>query len=131
MHWHVNYNLPEVEGSFGAAAREVEGHREMHAEVGYAHAHVSKMELVVWPWRNNPKRTLGYSSGSNSDVVKKKGVNGVEVVQDEGDERIKDNDDEDWVVRGLRDLQDHISDLQDWWEERKERKGRKNGGGTV
>jgi hypothetical protein len=27
----------------------------VHAEVGYAHAEVSKVELVVWPLRNNPK----------------------------------------------------------------------------
>jgi hypothetical protein len=67
VHWGVNYNLPEVAGSFGASRREVD--RGMHAEVGYAHADVAKVELVVWPLRNNPKwEGTGRYLGVREDV---------------------------------------------------------------
>lgn len=39
--------------SFGSSgAHDVS--RDMHADVGYAHAEVSKVELVVWPLKNRP-----------------------------------------------------------------------------
>lgn len=50
IHWSVNYNLPEVAGSFGTGSRRTTS-RDVHAEVGYAHAEVAKVELVVWPWK--------------------------------------------------------------------------------
>eukprot|EP00887_Chlorella_sp_A99_P000377 scaffold13.g377.t1 len=49
LHWAVNYHLPEMEGSLGAAARQVS--REVHADIGYAHFEVPKLEVVVWPWK--------------------------------------------------------------------------------
>ena len=135
MHWHVNYNLPEVEGSFGANNRDVS--QEMHAEVGYAHADVSKVELVVWPWRNNPKwgpvpstmststssgfknitdgsvegsgsTSDGYASGDDSEEAGKRAL---VIRSTKGALRKKD-----WVGQGLADLQEHIADLQEWWE---------------
>lgn len=132
VHWNVNYNLPEVEGSFGANDQDVS--QEMHAEVGYAHAEVNKVELVVWPWRNNPKWapapsitnipsnavvTNGSGSGSGSDGYASEedseGAGSTAVVvrgsKDTGRKK-------DWVGQGLADLQEHIADLQEWWETR-------------
>lgn len=54
LHWNVNYNLPEVAGSFGSQQQEALT-RDVHADVGFAHANISKVEIVAWPWRNNPK----------------------------------------------------------------------------
>ena len=54
LHWNLNYNLPELEGSFVSQQRAALS-RDVHADVGFAHASISKVELVAWPWCNNPK----------------------------------------------------------------------------
>ncbi len=126
VHWHVNYNLPEVEGSFGADSRERS--QEMHAEVGYAHAEVSKLELVVWPARNNPKicgiaqddrntSTSSSSSGAhNGDgEASKEGKTG-QIVENKAVAVGNSDTAEDWVGKGLSDLQMHVGELQNWWQ---------------
>jgi hypothetical protein len=127
VHWHVNYNLPEVEGSFGADSRERS--QEMHAEVGYAHAEVSKLELVVWPSRNNPKNILylgqerylsnesppGKSSAALTTPSTTPSSPSSEVVVESNSNRNVEKA-EDWVSKGLSELQTHVGDLQNWWE---------------
>jgi hypothetical protein len=126
VHWHVNYNLPEVEGSFGADSRERS--QEMHAEVGYAHAEVSKLELVVWPSRNNPKNTLylgqerylsnesppGKNSSAALTTPSTTSLSSEVVVESNSNRNVEKA--EDWVSKGLSELQTHVGDLQNWWE---------------
>ncbi|PRW20457.1 hypothetical protein C2E21_8951 [Chlorella sorokiniana] len=59
-HWTISYSLPAIEGSMGTAARHI--NREVHADVGYAHLDIPRLELVVWP-RGKPAATA--DSGSN------------------------------------------------------------------
>lgn len=61
VHWCVNYSLPELAGSIGATPHRALS-RDVQAELGYAHAEVARIELVVWPWRNNPKRSFNVES---------------------------------------------------------------------
>jgi len=136
VHWHVNYNLPEVEGSFGTDSRARS--QEMHAEVGYAHAEVSKLELVVWPMRNNPKNELyigqqeSQLASSSSSTSRNTSTAGKALRAVETDEKnlsgSRNNTDssttsaetaEDWVTKGLSDLKMHVGELQNWWESRK------------
>lgn len=139
VHWHVNYNLPEVEGSFGADSRARS--QEMHAEVGYAHADVSKLELVVWPMRNNPKNELYIGqqesrlgpSSSNNNSSSSSISNGteapraVETVLNSSTGSSKTTTSstnsadtaEDWVGKRLSDLKMHVGELQNWWETKK------------
>lgn len=44
----------------GNAARRI--NREVHADVGYAHLDIPRLELVVWPWGRQP----GSSNGDGS-----------------------------------------------------------------
>jgi hypothetical protein len=133
VHWHVNYNLPEVEGSFGADSRARS--QEMHAEVGYAHAEVSKLELVVWPMRNNPKRDYfsggqqernpsflssnnAASGGTSSSAATAVIVDPSSPVASTGTN--SNGTVENWVGKRLSDLRMHIGELQTWWQTRRE-----------
>jgi hypothetical protein len=142
VHWHVNYNLPEVEGSFGADSRARS--QEMHAEVGYAHAEVSKLELVVWPMRNNPKNELyigqqesrlasNYTTSNNNSIEIDRETS--TAAGESGEKSSIGNRNttsttttsstnsaetgEDWVGKGLSDLKMHIGELHNWWATRR------------
>lgn len=77
IHWSVNYNLPEVAGSFGTGSRTMSS-RDVHAEVGYAHAEVAKVELVVWPWRSNLQKETLNTVTQSGDALLKEDDQGVE-----------------------------------------------------
>ncbi|KAI3430283.1 hypothetical protein D9Q98_004879 [Chlorella vulgaris] len=59
-HWSISYSLPAVEGSLGAAAQQAVS-REVHADVGYAHLSIPRVELVVWP-RGRPNEPAELTS---------------------------------------------------------------------
>jgi hypothetical protein len=50
--------------SFGTASRRVS--RDVHADVGYAHVEVPKIELVVWPWRNSAKHLAAAAAAARA-----------------------------------------------------------------
>lgn len=83
MHWSVSYDLPEIAGSFGASGSGANAvSRDMHADPGFAHGEVSKLELVLWPMKNKPTLLEIYPEkpikGVSSSSVSKE-----EVVQNE------------------------------------------------
>ncbi|KAL6766811.1 hypothetical protein ACKKBG_A37445 [Auxenochlorella protothecoides x Auxenochlorella symbiontica] len=47
VHYTVNYNLPEIEGNFKTAGRDLA--QNVTADVGYAHGDIPRVELVLWP----------------------------------------------------------------------------------
>ena len=55
LHWKVDYCMPEMHGSIeksnnnniGGGGHMVE--RDMHTDVGYAHASIPRLEVVFWP----------------------------------------------------------------------------------
>lgn len=53
--------------SFGAASRQVS--REVHADVGFAHAEVPKVELVLWPYSKRPQLTATSAGGGGHEEV--------------------------------------------------------------
>ncbi len=74
--------LPSLPGrSMGTAARHI--NREMHADVGYAHLDIPRLELVVWP-RGKPsvaaaESASNGSSGGSSGAVEGAASTGGEV----------------------------------------------------
>ncbi|KAI7839112.1 hypothetical protein COHA_007117 [Chlorella ohadii] len=80
-HWTISYSLPAIEGSMGTAARHI--NREMHADVGYAHLDIPRLELVVWR-RGKPsvaaaESASNGSSGGSSGAVEGAASTGGEV----------------------------------------------------
>lgn len=50
IHWSVSSSLPEIQGNFATSGQNVET-KEVHTDVGYAHVHIPRVELVVWPFK--------------------------------------------------------------------------------
>jgi hypothetical protein len=85
LHWKVDYCMPEMHGSIeksntnsdnnniGGGGHMVE--RDMHTDVGYAHASIPRLEVVFWPLSprldgggGGEKREGDGNDGSNSDA---------------------------------------------------------------
>jgi len=110
--------------SFGSSSRNVS--RDVHAELGYAHAEVAKVELVVWPWRNNPRRQLRMEA--NGEVHEGAGTADVTANEDgwaadqTAEGAVKASADRSGggpIGKGkevLAQLQHHIKELQHSWQ---------------